>query len=124
MPSATWSVMQCKHTGTVAKLAHGNQTLKFGWMRRQLRCRELCCQAQPGIVGIVLLAIFVPIFGALAAIVGWYFRLQRHRADAVAMASYRKLAEEAVAGMAGLRGEMAKLSEHVSAVEQLMRDVG
>ena len=72
----------------------------------------------------VLLAIFVPICAAIAIIVWSYFRLQRHRADAVAMASYRKLAEEAVASMAELRGEMAKLSEHVSAVEQLMRDVG
>lgn len=72
----------------------------------------------------VLLAIFVPICGAVAIILWNWFRLQRHRADAVAMASYRKLAEEAVASMAELRGEMAKLSEHVSAVEQLMRDVG
>ena len=53
-----------------------------------------------------------------------YYRLQRHRADAVAMASYRKLAEEAVANMADLRAEMTKLAEHVNAVEQLMRDVG
>ena len=75
-------------------------------------------------VGIVLLAIFVPIFGATAAIVGWYFRLQRHRADAVAMAAYRKLAEEAVANQSELRDQLAKLTEHVSAVEQLMRDVG
>ena len=72
----------------------------------------------------ILLAIFVPICGAVAIILWNWFRLQRHRADAVAMASYRKLAEEAVASMAELRGEMAKLSEHVSAVEQLMRDVG
>ncbi|MFZ0185453.1 MAG: hypothetical protein WAL72_00705, partial [Streptosporangiaceae bacterium] len=48
----------------------------------------------------VLLAIFVPIFGALAAILVGYFGLQRHRADAVAMAAYRKLAEEAVANQA------------------------
>jgi heme/copper-type cytochrome/quinol oxidase subunit 2 len=72
----------------------------------------------------ILLAIFVPVFSAVAIIFWNYFRLQRHRADAVAMASYRKLAEEAVASMAELRGEMAKLTEHVSAVEQLMRDVG
>ena len=72
----------------------------------------------------ILLAIFVPVFSAIAIIFWNYFRLQRHRADAVAMASYRKLAEEAVASMAELRSEMAKLSEHVSAVEQLMRDVG
>ena len=72
----------------------------------------------------ILLAILVPICAAVAVIVWGYFRLQRHRADAVAMASYRKLAEEAVANMTELRSEMAKLSEHVSTVEQLMRDVG
>ena len=72
----------------------------------------------------ILLAIFVPICAAIAVIVWNFLRLQRHRADAVAMASYRKLAEEAVANMADLRSEMAKLAEHVSAVEQLMRDVG
>jgi len=42
----------------------------------------------------------------------------------VAMASYRKLAEEAVANMSDMRAEMTKLAEHVDAVEQLMRDVG
>jgi len=72
----------------------------------------------------VLLAIFVPICAAVAVIVWNYYRLQRHRADAVAMASYRKLAEAAVANIAELRSEMAKLIEHASAVEQLMRDVG
>lgn len=72
----------------------------------------------------ILLAIFVPICWATATIVYYYFRLQRHRADAVAMASYRKLAEEAVANQVELREELRKLSEHVSAVEQLMRDVG
>jgi hypothetical protein len=72
----------------------------------------------------VCLAIFVPICGVIAVVVWSYLRLQRHRADAVAMASYRKLAEEAVANMTGLRAEMTKLAEHVSAVEQLMRDVG
>ena len=40
------------------------------------------------------------------------------------MAAYRKLAEEAVANMQEMQAEMAKLSEHVNAVEQLMRDVG
>jgi predicted negative regulator of RcsB-dependent stress response len=72
----------------------------------------------------VLAAIFVPVCAMVAVIVWNYYRLQRHRADTVAMASYRKLAEEAVANMAELRGEMAKLAENVSAVEQLMRDVG
>jgi hypothetical protein len=72
----------------------------------------------------VLAAIFIPICTAVAVILWNYYRLQRHRSDAVAMASYRKLAEEAVANMTELRGEMTKLAEHVSAVEQLMRDVG
>jgi len=62
---------------------------------------------------------------AAAAIIVWsYFNLQAHRADAVAMANYRKLAEEAVANQQELRTELAKLTEHVRAVEQLMRDVG
>ncbi len=72
----------------------------------------------------ILLAIFVPICTAVAVIVWNYYRLQRHRADAVALASYRKLAEEAVTNMTELRDEMTKLAEHVSAVEQLMREVG
>ena len=72
----------------------------------------------------IILAIFVPICAAAAAIVGWYYRLQRHRADAVAMAAYGKLAEEAVANQAELRDQLAKLTGHVDAVEQLMRDVG
>jgi L-amino acid N-acyltransferase YncA len=73
-----------------------------------------------GIVGVI----FIPICAAIAVIVYSYYRLQSHRADAVAMASYRKLAEEAVANMTQLRIEMTKLAEHVSAVEQIMRDVG
>jgi hypothetical protein len=65
------------------------------------------------------------IIGAVISVVVWsYFRLQSHRADAVAMAEYRKLAEEAVANQQELRTELAKLAEHVRAVEQLMRDVG
>ncbi len=62
---------------------------------------------------------------AAAAVIVWsYLRLQAHRTDGVAMAAYRKLAEEAVANQQELRTELAKLTEHVSAVEQLMRDVG
>ena len=71
----------------------------------------------------ILLAIIVPICAAVAVIIWNYYRLQRHRADAVALASYRKLAEEAVANMTELRSEMTKLAENVSAVEQLMQDV-
>lgn len=72
----------------------------------------------------VVLGIFIPIFGALAVIVWSYFRLQSHRADAVAMAAYRKLAEEAVVNQQELRAALEKLTEHVRSVEQLMRDVG
>jgi predicted negative regulator of RcsB-dependent stress response len=74
-------------------------------------------------IEIVLGILFI--VGATISVVVWsYFQLQRHRADAVAMASYRQLAEEAVANQAELRGQLAKLTEHVSAVERLMRDVG
>jgi F0F1-type ATP synthase epsilon subunit len=67
----------------------------------------------------------VAVVGAvIAVIVSSYFRLQRHRADAVAMANYRKLAEEAVANQQELRGQLANLTEKVQAVEQLMREVG
>lgn len=78
--------------------------------------------AQAGII-IALGVLFI--IGGTTAIVVWsWHRLQQHRADAVAMASYRKLAEEAVANQAELRDEIRKLSDKVSAVEQLMRDVG
>lgn len=74
-------------------------------------------------ISITLGLIFI--IGVVISVVVWsYFRLQSHRADAVAMAEYRKLAEEAVANQQELRTELAKLAEHVRAVEQLMRDVG
>jgi hypothetical protein len=70
-------------------------------------------------VGIILV-----IGSTIAIAVASYFRLQRHRADAVAMASYRKLAEDAVANQQELRSQLEKLTESVRAVEKLMRDVG
>ena len=70
-------------------------------------------------VGIILV-----IGATIAVAVASYFRLQRHRADAVAMASYRKLAEDAVANQQELRSQLEKLTESVRAVEKLMRDVG
>jgi predicted negative regulator of RcsB-dependent stress response len=74
-------------------------------------------------ISITLGIIFV--IGAAIAVVAWsYFRLQRHRADAVAMAEYRKLAEEAVENQRELRNQLAELTAKVGAVEQLMRDVG
>jgi hypothetical protein len=70
-------------------------------------------------VGIVLCTC-----AAIAVIVWAYFRLQSHRADAVAMAAYRKLAEDAVANQQELRAQLAQLTQKVQAVEQLMREVG
>ena len=70
------------------------------------------------------LGIPVAVLAAIAIIVWSYFRLQRHRADAVAMAHYRKPAEEAVANQQELRAQLAQLTEHVRAVEKLMREVG
>jgi len=68
----------------------------------------------------------IPAFicAAVAVIVWAYFRLQAHRADAVAMAEYRRLAEQAVANQQELRTELARLTEKVANVEKLMRDVG
>jgi len=72
----------------------------------------------------IALGIPVAVVAGIAIIVWSYFRLQRHRADAVAMAHYRKLAEEAVANQQELRTQLAQLTEHVRAVEKLMREVG
>jgi predicted negative regulator of RcsB-dependent stress response len=74
----------------------------------------------------VLISVGIPfvVCAAIAVIVWSYFRLQAHRADAVAMAHYRKLAEDAVANQQELRTELAKLTQKVEAVEQLMREVG
>jgi hypothetical protein len=70
------------------------------------------------------IGILAVIGGVVATIVASYFRLQGHRADAVAMAQYRKLAEDAVANQQELRDQLTKLTEKVQAVEQLMREVG
>jgi hypothetical protein len=74
----------------------------------------------------VLISVGIPLVvpGALAVIVVAYFRPQAHRADAVVLAHYRKLAEDAVASQQDLRTELARLTEKVATVEKLMRDVG
>ncbi|GAA2487356.1 hypothetical protein [Streptomyces gobitricini] len=72
---------------------------------------------------IIAIAVVLIIVGGITASVVAYFRLQRHRADAVAMASYRKLAEEAVAQQESLRGQLAELGDRVKAVEALLRSV-
>jgi type VI protein secretion system component VasK len=70
------------------------------------------------------LGIPVAVVLGVAIILSSWFRLQRHRADALAMAHYRKLAEEAVASQQELRAQVAQLTESVRTVEKLMRDVG
>jgi type VI protein secretion system component VasK len=72
----------------------------------------------------ISLGIPLAVCAAVAVIVWSYFRLQAHRADAIAMAHYRKLAEEAVANQQQLRIQLAQLTGHIQAVEQLMREVG
>ena len=57
---------------------------------------------------------FIFIIGAvIALVVGSYFRLQRHRADAVAMAAHRKLAEDAVANQQELHHQLGVLAGHL-----------
>jgi NO-binding membrane sensor protein with MHYT domain len=73
---------------------------------------------------IIVPGVVIIVGAVIAVIVASYFRAQGHRADAVAMAHYRKLAEEAVANQQELRDQLAKLTEKVQAVEQLMREVG
>jgi hypothetical protein len=74
----------------------------------------------------IFVGLGIPAFicAATAVIVWAYFRLQAHRADAVAMAEYRKLAEQAVANQHELRTELTRLADKIAAVEKLMRDVG
>lgn len=74
----------------------------------------------------VLISVGIPlvVIAATTIVVVAYFRLQAHRADAVAMASYRRLAEDAAANQQELRTELAKLTVKVDMVEKLMREVG
>lgn len=72
---------------------------------------------------VIAITIVLIIVGGITASVVAYFRLQRHRADAKAMASYRKLAEEAVARQASVDSQLAEISERVEAVESLLRSV-
>ena len=73
---------------------------------------------------IIPLGIVLIIVGGVTLGVMSYFRLQRHRADAVALAHYRKLAEEAVANQEALHTELAALTGRLTEVEALLRSVG
>lgn len=71
---------------------------------------------------IAILIVLITIGGITASVVS-YFRLQRHRADAVAMAAYRKLAEHAVENQHMLAARLHELNKRVDAIEQLLRSV-
>ncbi|HXW46862.1 MAG TPA: hypothetical protein VEL03_18875 [Streptosporangiaceae bacterium] len=77
-----------------------------------------------GDIVILWIGVTLVIFGSLAVILRAWFNLQAHRSDAVALASYRKLAEESVANQQELATELTRLAKKVEAVEKLMRDVG
>ncbi|MEU6115259.1 hypothetical protein ABZ840_12115 [Streptomyces sp. NPDC047117] len=72
---------------------------------------------------IIAIAVVLIIVGGITASVVAYFRLQRHRSDAVAMASYRKLAEDAVERQEALQKQLAELGDRVKAVEGLLRSI-
>lgn len=77
--------------------------------------------AAGGVIAIVIVAV---IFAAIVISVTSYFRLQRHRADAVANAAFRKLAEEAVERQDQLLVEIRSLDAKVAEIEALLRSVG
>ncbi|MGJ7907199.1 hypothetical protein ACOQFL_12035 [Actinopolyspora sp. H202] len=67
---------------------------------------------------IVLIAV-----GGLTTAVVTYFRLQRHRTDAVAMANYRKLAEEAVARQEAVENRLRELDSRLAEIERMLRSI-
>ena len=77
-----------------------------------------------GDIVILWIGVTLVIFGSLAVILRAWFNLQAHRSDAVALASYRKLAEESVANQQELATELTRLAKKVEAVEKLIQDVG
>jgi hypothetical protein len=73
-----------------------------------------------GIIAIIIVLIAI---GGVTVCVDAYYRLQRHRADAIAMAAYRKLAEQAVANTEALHEQVRELTERLASVEHLLRSV-
>ncbi|MDA3647757.1 hypothetical protein LZ318_37000 [Saccharopolyspora indica] len=72
------------------------------------------------VVGIVITLIAV---AGITTIFVAYFGLQRHRADAKALAEYREFAEQAVAEQEELRAELAEVHERLKSVEGLLRSI-
>jgi hypothetical protein len=74
-----------------------------------------------GVIAVVI--VLISIGGVTASVVS-YFQLQRHRADAVAMASYRGLAEQAVENQVSLNARLAEIDKRLDAIDDLLRSVG
>ncbi|MFG2138919.1 hypothetical protein [Streptomyces sp. NPDC048650] len=73
---------------------------------------------------IIPITVIAIIFASVVAIVSSYFKLQRHRADAAALAEYRKLAEQVAVGQQAMNDRLAELGDRVKAVEKLLQSVG
>ncbi|MER7702112.1 hypothetical protein ABTX81_04300 [Kitasatospora sp. NPDC097605] len=72
---------------------------------------------------LIAIAIVLIVIGGITTSTVAYFRLQRHRSEAAAMAEYRRLAEEAVANQQALHGKLDELNSRVESVETLLRSV-
>ncbi|MCM3884199.1 hypothetical protein [Frankia sp. R82] len=73
--------------------------------------------------GLIAIVIVLIVIGGVSVSVISYFTLQRHRADAVAMASYRKLAEQAVESQESLLLRLDELDAKIDVVENILRSV-
>ncbi|AJT65567.1 hypothetical protein [Streptomyces chattanoogensis] len=73
---------------------------------------------------VIPIAILLIAFASVVAIVTSYFKLQRHRADAAALAEYRELAAQVTAGQQAIDTRLTELGDRVAAVEKLLRSVG
>lgn len=73
--------------------------------------------------GIIALLITLTVIGGITASTVSYFTLQRHRADAVALAGYRRLAELGVSQQESLHAQLEQLTARLGAVEELLRSV-
>ena len=71
----------------------------------------------------IAIAVVLIVVGGTTASILAYFRLQRHRADAVAMAAYRKLAEQAVENQEHLNARLASVEAQVAEVLDVLRSV-
>jgi signal transduction histidine kinase len=72
---------------------------------------------------IITISIVLIVVGGITASIVSYFRLQQHRTDAVAMASYRKLAEQAIEGQDELRARLAELDARLTEIAHILRSV-